>query len=68
MPAEPKAQAALVITGLGGLVVLGGAAAIRAAFPEAPALMLIPLGLGAGIFLIGVRRFVKPRRTGEEER
>ena len=68
MPAEPNPRNALVITGLGGLTVLGGVATIWAAFPEAPGLMLLPLGFGAGIFLIGVRRFVKPRRTGEEER
>ena len=52
----------------GGIAAIVGATlALRAAWPEQPALPWLPVAAGAGAFLAWVRRLVKPARTGAEE-
>ena len=53
---------------LAGAVVLGaGLLACRWAAPDRPVLLAVPVALAAALFLLAVRRAVKPPRTGREE-
>jgi hypothetical protein len=65
--ARDGAGRALAWTAGGALLVAAGAVAVRWAWPDRPALLAVPVAVGAAAFLWGVRRAVKPPRTGREE-
>lgn len=67
MARDAGAGRALACTLAGVAALAGGLAACRWLAPDLPALLALPVALAAALFLLAVRRVVKPARTGREE-